>query len=188
MTEQGDRVVGLAGLFDSADELLDAARVVSYDGHRRWDCHTPYPVHGLDEAMALQPSPIPYLTIGAGFAGLATAIALTGGLNTLHYPILIGGKALFSWQAYVPIFFEMFVLFAGITTLLAVFFFCRLFRWHSPLHDSGIMEEVTCDRFAIVLNSTDENYIDKHCRPLLERAGCADIRLLVEAPDDEPTL
>jgi len=187
MTEraaEGTTVVGVVGLFDTPDDLLRAAEIVRDDGQRKWDCHTPYPVHGLDDAMSLPPSPIPYLTIGAGFTGLATAIAMTGGLNTLQYPIRIGGKALFSWQAYVPIFFELFVLFAGITTLLSVFYFCRLWRWHSPLHDTGVMEEITRDRFALVIFNDDAEQLEGHCRPLLERAGCGDIRPLVENDEE----
>ena len=101
------KVVGLVGLYDDVDSLVKAAERVRDAGYQNWDCHTPYPVHGLDQAMGLKPSPIPYVTLSMGFVGLAIAIALTGGLSVFQYPILVGGKALFSWQAFVPIFFEL---------------------------------------------------------------------------------
>lgn len=180
MADNGKRQIGLVGLYDDVEALLVAAETVRDSGHEKWDCHTPYPVHGLDRAMGLRASPIPIITLTAGFVGLLTAIALTGGLSVFHYPIRIGGKALFSWQAFVPIFFELFVLFAALATMGAVVFFCGLGRWHSPLHDSGIMGEIVRDRFAVVLESQDGVEGDGDLRKLLEKTGCRDIRPLVE--------
>jgi len=176
----GKEVVGTLGLFDGPDALVRGARAVAAAGYRKWDCHTPYPVHGLDEAMKLAQSPMPYITLTAGFIGLLSAIALTGGLSVYQYPIRIGGKALFSWQAFVPLFFELFVLFAAIATLVGVIVLGRLGRWHSPLHDTGVMHEVTGSRFAIVVEAGDERYDADEIRDLLAGAGCTDIRPLLE--------
>ncbi len=101
------------------------------------------------------------------------------------YPIRIGGKALFSWQAFVPIYFELFVLFAALATLASVVFFCKLGRWHSPLHDSDIMREITCDRFAIVFDTRGGNRSHDDIRATLEATGCRDIRPLVELEDED---
>jgi membrane protein implicated in regulation of membrane protease activity len=179
--------VGVVGLFDDPEALVRGARAVRDAGYSRWDCHTPYPVHGLDDAMGLKPSPVPYVTLTAGFIGLATAMLLTGGLSVWQYPIRIGGKPLWSWQAFVPIFFELFVLFAALATMAAVVVLGRLGRWHSPLHDSGVMAEVTCDRFAVVIEATDEQYSEEAARAVLEEAGCRDVRALVvhEEQDSE---
>jgi len=179
------RTVGIVGLYDDANSLVRAAAAIRDAGHRKWDCHTPYPVHGLDEAMGMGPSPVAYVTLTAGLVGLLTAIGLTGGLSALHYPIRIGGKALLSWQAFVPIYFELFVLFAGLGTMAALIWFCRLGRWHSPLHDSGVMREVISDRFAITLEATGEDQTDEKLRELLEGTGCQDIRPLVEQVDED---
>jgi len=174
------RVVGTVGLYDDPDTLLRAARELRDAGYRRWDCHTPYPVHGLDEAMGLRPSTVPFWSIGAAFVGLAVAIALTGGLSVWQYPIRIGGKALFSWQAFVPIFFELFVLFSAVATMMCILGYCKLGRWHSPLHDSDIMKDVTCDRFAIVVEDSDPHYDENALNTLLAGTGCTDIRPLIE--------
>jgi hypothetical protein len=184
MADPGRKTVGLVGLYDNVDDLMRAAETMRDRGYDKWDCHTPYPVHGLDRAMGLKESPVGLVTLAAGFIGLASAIALTGGLSVWQYPIRIGGKALFSWQAFVPIFFELFVLFAAIATLGAVIVFCRLGRWHSPLHDSGIMGEITSDRFAIVLDSSGGQGSDGELRAALEETGCKDIRALVEFDED----
>ena len=185
MSDQKARTVGVVGLFDDTDSLLRAAAAVRDSGHKQWDCHTPFPVHGLDDAMGLKPSPVPYVTITAGFIGLGVALLLTGGLSVWHYPIHIGGKALFSWQAFVPIYFELFVLFAAFSTLGAVIVFGRLGRWHSPLHDSNVMHEITRDRYAIVLNQEERGRSHDELRSLLERAGCRDIRPLHEFDEED---
>ncbi len=174
-----EQIVGVVGLFDDVDELISAAEKVCASGAKDWDCHTPYPVHGLDKAMGLEDSPMPYVTLTAGFVGLTVAILMTAGLNVFHYPIQIGGKALFSWQAFVPIYFELFVLFAAVATFLGVIVFCRLGRWHSPLHDSGVMGEITCNRFAIVMRADAEAGADVAARKVMEGTGCRDIRPLV---------
>jgi hypothetical protein len=202
------RAVGIVGLFDSPGPLLAAAQRFRDEGFPalHWDCHTPYPVHGLDRAMGLRPSIMGVITLSAAFVGLGLAIWMTGGLSVWQYPIRIGGKPLFSWQAFVPIFFELFVLFATVSTLAALIWLCRLGRWHSPLHDSDVMKEITCDRFAIVLRGDAasalpsgsplgsargiepvEGPLNTYAPGSLERArqvlgecGCTDIRPLIE--------
>jgi hypothetical protein len=182
------RTVGIVGLFDDPESLLRAAEKVRDAGFRRWDCHTPYPVHGLPRAMGLRPSPVPALALLAGFGGLAAAIALTGGLSVLAYPIRVGGKALFSWPAFVPIWFELFVLFAALATMGSIVFFGRLGRWRSPLHDADVMKEITSHRFAIVLEADDAAYADWRARAILESAGCKDIRPLLEQEETSERL
>lgn len=185
MSESRRRAVGTVGLYDDADTLVRAAQRVRDAGFKEWDCHTPYPVHGLDRAMGLGPSPVAYVTIGVGLAGLAVAILMQGWTSMIAYPIHIGGKPLWSGPAFVPIMFELFVLFAASSTLVAVVVFCRLGRWHSPLHDSGVMAEVTSRRFALVLAAADPHYSEAQARSLLEASGCTDIRPLVEIEETE---
>jgi hypothetical protein len=183
MSESRERLVGMAGLFDDPEELLRAARKVRDTGYRKWDCHTPYPVHGLDKAMGLKPSPIPYLCLGAGFVGAGLAMLMQWWMSAVDYPVRIGGKPLFSWPAFVPITFELFVLLAALGAMGGMLVLCKLGRWHSPLHDSGIMAEVTTRRFAVVLEAADDRFSEEAARSLLEDAGCEDIRPLVEHDD-----
>jgi len=176
---------GMAGLFDDSESLIVAAAAVRDAGYTKWDCHTPFPVHGLDKAMGLKESPIPYLTLTAGFVGVAAALGLQGWMNVVDYPVIIGGKPLFSWPAFIPITFELFVLFAALATMGAIVFFCRLFRWHSPLHDSGIMAEVTTHRFAVVLEADDPAFTEQKAGSLLADTGCSDIRPIYEEEEEE---
>lgn len=189
MDKPATKQVGLVGLFDNPDSLVHAAKRVRDAALKKWDCHTPYPVHGLEHAMGLGASKVPTIALTAAFTGLAAAIVLTGSLHgEAYYPIRIGGKALLSWQAFVPIYFEMFVLFAAFASMGAVFVLCGLFRWHSPLHDTGVMADITSDKFAIVIDAADAGYDEEKCRKLLADAGCTDIRPLVENVEDEVAL
>ena len=110
------KVVGMIGLFDDPDSLITAAEAARDAGYTKWDCHTPYPVHGLDDAMGLKPSPMPYITLIAGFIGAGLAMYMMYWMSAVDYPIRIGGKEYFSWPAFIPITFEGFVLFAAPAT------------------------------------------------------------------------
>jgi len=182
------RLAGLAGLFDEREALLGAARRVREAGYERWDCHTPYPVHGLEEAMGLPESPIPYFTIGAGFVGATLAMLMQWWMSAVDLPLVIAGKPLFSWPAFIPITFELFVLFAALTTTAALVVFCRLWRWYSPLYDAGVMREVTTRRFAVFVSAEDRLFSEEALRRLLEAEGCRDIRILYETEDDGTVL
>ncbi|MFC2171590.1 DUF3341 domain-containing protein [Acidobacteriota bacterium] len=182
------QTVGVVGLFDKPDDLIKAAAVVRDSGYRKWDCFTPYPIHGLEKAMGLKSSPVAMIGLAMGFCGAFLAMLMQWWMSAVDYPVVIGGKPLFSWPAFVPIAFELFVLFAALTTMACIILFCRLGRWHSPLHDSGIMAQITCDRYAVVLSAKDERFEKSRARELLQKAGCGEIRNLHENSETDEGL
>jgi hypothetical protein len=182
---EGRAVVGMIGLYDQADALIAAAEAVRDAGYKKWDCHTPYPVHGLDDAMGLKPSPMPYVTLIAGGIGACLGMYMMYWMSAVDYPVRIGGKEYFSWPAFVPITFEAFVLFAGLATMGGMIFFTKLGTWASPLHDNDVMGLVTSSRLGVVLKAEDEQFSEDKARALLEGTGCSDVRTLY-APADAP--
>jgi len=174
------KLVGVIGLYDDPNSLIGAAEAVRDAGYRKWDCHTPYPVHGLDDAMGLKPSPMPYICLGMGGVGVGLALLMQWWMSAVDYPVRIGGKEFFSWPAFVPITFEVFVLLAAVSTFVGMIVLCKLTRWHSPLHDSGVMREVTTRRHGVVLDSDDALFTEAGARSLLEGTGCKDVRPLYE--------
>ena len=184
----GKRKVGTVGMFDDPRALVHAAEQVRDAGYSKWNCHTPYPVHGLDQAMGLKESPVPTICLTAGFLGVIAALLMQGWMDAVDYPVRIGGKPMFSWPAFVPITFEMFVLFAAVATMGSILVLGRLGRWHSPLHDSDIMSAVTSSRFALVLDGADPHYTEDSAVSLLKGAGCEDIRPLYENEGDDAIL
>jgi len=179
------KLVGMAGLFGSSDDLIRAARHIRDAGFRRWDCHTPYPVHGIDRAMGLKSSPLAIICLTMGFGGVGLAMLMQWWMSAIDFPIVIGGKPLFSWPAFVPITFDLFVLFTSLTAMGSIVAFCKLGKWHSPLHDSDLMAKITSDGFAVVLNAADEHFSEDSSRALLIEAGCNDIRPLFELEDED---
>ena len=183
------KLVGMIGLYDDPDSLIHAAETVRDAGYKSWNCHPPSLVHGLDDAMGLKPSPMPYICLGMEGVGVGLALLMQWWMSAVDYPVRIGGKPLFSWPAFVPITFEFFVLFAALATFGAVIVFCKLGRWHSPLHDSGVMQEVTSHRFGLVLSSEDPQFkSEASARALLEGTDCKDIRPLIERLEEGDAL
>ena len=135
--------------------------------------------------MGLKPSPMAYICLGAGGIGAVAAMVMQWWMSAVDYPVRIGGKPFFSWPAFVPITFELFVLFASLATMGGMIVLCKLGSWASPLHDSGVMVEVTTTRHGVVLDADDPKFSEDDARALLESTGCDDIRPLYEAVSDE---
>ena len=108
------------GLFDSADALMNAIPAVRARGLGRLEAYTPYPIHGIDDALGLRRSPLGGMVLVMGILGALTALGFECWMSAVDYPIVTGGKPLFSWQAFVPIMFEVTVLFATFTAGLGM--------------------------------------------------------------------
>jgi hypothetical protein len=108
-------LAGIVAEYPGPDELLAAARQVRLAGYRRWDTHSPFPVHGMERAMGMRPTILPWLVLGAGLTGLAVALVLQLWTNGVNYPINVSGKPFFALPANIPVAFELIVLFSALT-------------------------------------------------------------------------
>ncbi|MEE4273987.1 MAG: DUF3341 domain-containing protein [Thermoanaerobaculales bacterium] len=162
---------GLVADFDKIDEFLDAVRKVREAGFTEWDTHTPFVIHGLDAAMGIKPTKLPFLVFGAGLTGCAAGIGLQWFTNAFDYPFLISGKPLFSLPANIPVAFEMTILFSAIAALVGMLAFNGLPRLSHPLHGSRLMKRATDDRFLISIEASDPNFDHIETRELLQSLG-----------------
>src|SRR3954464_15304605 len=96
-------LVGLLAEYENVDQILKAARTVRRAGFVRWDVHSPFPIHGIDYAMGVQPTILPWLVAGMGFTGTLTGIALQWYTNAFDYKFMISGKPFWSFPANVPV-------------------------------------------------------------------------------------
>jgi hypothetical protein len=144
--------------FETADALLAAARRVRDAGYRRWDCHTPFPVHGLDAAMGIRPTLLPVVVFLCGAAGAALAFLMQWWMNAVDYPLIISGKPLTSLPAMLPIIFELMVLLAAIGAFGSVFALSGLPRFHHPVFHSERFLRATTDRFFISVEAADRQF------------------------------
>ncbi len=157
--------------FDGVDALLEAAAKVRDAGFTKWDAHTPFVVHGLDRAMGIKPTKLPFLVFGAGLTGTTVGIGLQWFTNAFDYPFLISGKPIFSLPANIPVAFETTILFAALTALGGMLAFNRLPKLYHPLHTSRRFKRATDDRFFISVEAEDPLFDVEKTRELLESLG-----------------
>jgi len=157
--------------FDSVDALLAAAAKVRDAGYTKWDAHTPFVIHGLDGAMGIKPTKLPFLVFAGGLTGTAVGIGLQWFTNAVDYPFLISGKPTFSLPANIPVAFETTILFAALSALVGMLAFNRLPRLYHPLHTSRRFKRATDDRFFISIEAEDPLFDGEGTRALLESLG-----------------
>ncbi|MFQ5702171.1 MAG: DUF3341 domain-containing protein [Acidobacteriota bacterium] len=180
---EGRRAVwGILGEYESAEKLLAACRAVREAGHTRWDAHTPYPVHGLSEAMGVEGSPVARIALAMGLAGAAGGMGLQWWVSAVGAPLLVSGKPFFSWPAFVPIMFETAILLGAAGAFFGFLGAARLPRHHHELFDSRRFERSTDDRFFISIESEDPLFDPRRSEALLRSLGAVHVELIGGAP------
>ncbi|HUU82644.1 MAG TPA: DUF3341 domain-containing protein [Phycisphaerae bacterium] len=164
--------------FETVEELLAGAEKVRDAGYTKWDCHTPFPVHGLNDAMGIRPTRLPWLVFGAGVTGAAVGLALQYWTNAVDYPLVISGKPLFSLPANIPVIFELTILFAAITAFVGMLALNNLPQWYHALFHQPRFRRVTADRFMISVEARDPKFDPAETRALLESLGGSDVELV----------
>ncbi|MGC4093657.1 MAG: DUF3341 domain-containing protein [Polyangiaceae bacterium] len=159
---------GLLAEYESPWDLVEASKKVRDAGYKRWDTYTPFPVHGIDGAMGIKMTILPWLVLGAALTGLGTAIWLQWWTNAVDYPWLISGKPFWSIPANVPIMFELTVLFSALTTLGGMLVLNGLPLPSHPLDLKERFARATDDRFFLLIEAADPKFDAKQTRSLLE--------------------
>jgi mono/diheme cytochrome c family protein len=159
---------GILAEYDTPDQLIDASTKVRKAGFEKWDTYSPFPVHGIDAAMGIKMTVLPWITLGAGLTGLATAIAMQWWMNAYDYPWLISGKPTWSIPANVPIMFELTVLFSAITTLVGMLMLNGLPHPSHPLDLVKRFGRVTDDKFFLLIQAADPKFDEKDTRELID--------------------
>jgi hypothetical protein len=167
---ESDREVlaGYLAEFETVDAILDAAEKVRDAGYRRWDVHTPFPIHGMDDAMGLRPTLLPWLVLGGGLTGLLGALALEYFTMAVDYKFFISGKPLFSLPAFIPVMFECTILGAAFTAGLGMLVLNKLPMLYNPLFKSERFRRATSDRFFIAIDATDPTFDERDTLTLLQ--------------------
>jgi mono/diheme cytochrome c family protein len=173
------KIYGVAALFSKPDDIIKAASKVADNGYSKWDVNTPYPLHGMDNAMKLKPSKLGFITLICGLTGTAIALILTYFTNSIDYPMVVGGKPFFSLPAYIPVTFELTVLLATVSTVIAMLtFFFKFPSNNHVLHDTQYMKEVSRDRFGIVIEANDPKFEQLKVEELLRNFGAETVETI----------
>jgi len=168
-SEEGEAPLhGLLAEYESPFKLLEASKKVRDAGFTRWDTFTPFPIHGMEKAMGIKMTVLPWLVLGAGLTGLAFAVVLQWWTNAVDYPWIVSGKPFWSIPANVPLMFELMVLFAGITTLAGMLMLNGLPRPSHPLDLKERFARATDDRFFLLIEASDPKFDEASTRKLLD--------------------
>jgi hypothetical protein len=169
------KVYGLLAEYDTAAAVFHACEQVRDAGYTAWDSHTPFAVHNLDKAMGLKPSVLPWIVFVMGMTGASLAMLLQWWTSTIDYPVIIAGKPYFSWQAYVPVTFELGILFSAFGAVFGMLGLNRLPMWYHSLFNSDRFARFSDDKFFIAIEARDPKYDPQKTRELLERTGAVHI-------------
>lgn len=175
-----EKTNGLGALFDSASAIYHAAERVRDAGYQRWDAHTPFPVHGLDGAMGLRRSRVPAFALTGGAIGFFTGMLLAWYMGEFDYPLIVGGKPLFSPIFSFPVAYELTILFAAFGSFFGMFITNLLPMHYHPVMNHPGWAAVTDDRFLIYIESADALFDREKTRAFLEDIGGREI---VELPE-----
>ncbi len=171
------RVVGLLAEFDGPAALKAAAKRLRDEGFTRWDAHSPFPVHGMERAMGIRPTRLPWLVLLAGLTGAAVAIAMQWWTNAVDYPFVISGKPLFSLPANIPVAFEVIVLFSALAAFGGALALSRLPQFFHPAFTSERFLRVTADRFFISIEAADAKFDESATPRLVESLGATGVEV-----------
>ncbi len=184
--ERSGEVYAVAALFDTPDSIFHAARKVADSGYEKYDVHTPYPIHGMDDAMKLKPTKLGYVTFAFGLLGVITALLMIGYMSGIDYKNIIGGKPFFALPPSMPVTFELTVLFAALLTIIfTLFVFNRLPKIFHPLMDTEYMKRVSTDRYGIVIEAEDKIFDKVKVTEFLKSLGSSEVSVIYKFAKDE---
>ncbi len=169
---------GIVAEFEGPGQLLAAARALRQAGYRRYDAHTPFPVHGMNEAMGLRPSRVPLVALAGGVTGAALGLAMQWWINAVDYPLVISDKPILSWPAFIPVTFELTILLAAFGAVGSMFLFNFLPMLYHPLLKHERFGRVTDDGFMLSVEARDPRFEPQATRELLASLGGDHITLL----------
>ncbi len=169
--DETSRVVGLLAAFDSPEVLRAAAGRIRDEGFKRWDVHSPFPIHAMERAMGIRPTPLPWLVLLAGISGAAIAIGMQWWTNAFDYPYLISGKPLFSLPANIPVTFEVIVLLSALTAFGGAMALNQLPQFAHSVFSSRRFRQATSDGFFISIEAADAKFDESATLGLLESLG-----------------
>jgi mono/diheme cytochrome c family protein len=183
-TKTETTVHGMMAEFKSVDSLLSACRRIRDAGYTKTDAYTPFAVHGIDKALGIKPSILPWICLVAGITGTCIALAMQIWMNSIDYKYIISGKPYLSLPAFIPVAFELTILLASFGAFFGMWALNGLPRFSNPIFTDPRFDRATDDRFFLYIDAKDERYDAAGVRSLLADTGSDYINEVVE--DDSP--
>lgn len=177
MSNNGEKIYGILARFDGPQSLYHAAEKVRDAGYEKFDCHSPFPIHGMDRAMGLKRSPIGWLAGLLAALGGGGFFALQWWTSAVNYPLVISGKPYFSFQAFVPITFAGAVIGAAFAAVLGMLIINQLPRLNHPLFNSDKFN-VADDGFFVSIEAGDRQFDREKVIAFLKSIGAEEVEVI----------
>jgi hypothetical protein len=179
-TGEGGRLYGLMAEFESPAELVTAARRAREEGYAKMDAYSPFPMHELTEALGIRPTKLPFVVLAGGIIGCATALGMMWFSATIHYPLNVGGRPLASWPMFIPITFELTVLFASLSAVFGMLGMNGLPQPYHPVFNAPRFALASRDRFFLCIEAVDPKFDRERTSRFLATLGA---RVVSEVED-----
>jgi len=173
-----DKVYAVMGDFAEPEDLVEAGRRIRAMGYTKIDAMTPFPVHGIDEAIGVPYSKIGWIVICGALAGITTAQVLIYYVGAIDYPLIIGGKPLFDFTYSIPPTFELAVLFSAITTFMCTWALSGLPRLYHPSMNYRNAHRASDDRFLLVVEADDPKFDAQKTAQDMRSVGANDVEVV----------
>lgn len=163
---------GTVGIWMDEHKLVEAAKQTRQAGFRKFDAISPFPLHGIDEAIGIPRSFIPWVTFIAGLTGCLFGLWFTWWASAVDWPLLIGGKPMWSLPAFIPVIFELTILFAALSSVGALIYICGLPQVDPPVIDPAL----TSHKFALFVPEDDHGYDSAKIQKMFKDLGADEVR------------
>lgn len=174
------KVQGVVAEYTSVDTLLAACNRIREAGYEKTDAYTPFAVHGIDQALGIKPTILPWIALGGGLTGTVTALVMQIWMNSINYPYIISGKPYISLPAFMPVAFELTILFASFGAFFGMWALNKLPRFSNPMFTDPRFDRATDDRFFLYVDSKDERYDQAGVEKLLGETECEYVDTVAE--------
>lgn len=175
-----NKLYGALAEFETTHAIFEACKKVRDAGFLHWDSHTPFPVHGLDGAMGMKRSKLPFIVLVLALSGAAGGFLLQTWTSVVDYPWVVSGKPHFSWPAYIPVTFELGVLFGALGAVFGMLGLNKLPQLYHSLFHSKRFERASDDRFFISIEARDPKFDKSKTVAFLKEIGATSVELIDE--------
>ncbi len=176
------QIHAIAAEFPDVPALYHAAEELRDMGYSRWDTFSPFPIHGMNEAMGLGKSILGVIIFCGGVTGFSLAVLLQFIPSTFLYPLVVAGKPtnFFTVPAFFPVMFELTILLSSFAAVFGMFILNGLPRFHHPLFNWDRFKKVTDDGFFIAIEAVDPKFSAEETPAILASLGGSNITIIHE--------
>ncbi|MCA9523390.1 MAG: DUF3341 domain-containing protein [Myxococcales bacterium] len=175
-----NKLYGALAEFETPHAIFEACKKVRDAGFKYWDSHTPFPVHGLDGAMGMKRSKLPFIVLVMALTGAIGGFGLQTWTSVVDYPWVVSGKPYFSWPAFIPVTFELGVLFGALGAVFGMLGLNKLPQLYHSLFRSKRFERFSDDKFFISIEERDPKFDKAKTVAFLEEIGSTNVELIDE--------